>query len=109
MNEMLKNLILSMMPPGFDMSAFLDRIGVTMNRVLKMCDTADDSAAKIEFLGKQLQAVMGRLEPENREVDGWMVKSYKSGAVHYSDVDPRSMITQEDIANDELVITPLYK
>lgn len=108
MQEMLKNLLLSMLPPGFDMDAFIFKISTVTKRVDKMCEESEANAAKIEFLGKQFQAVIYRLEPQARPIDGWRVKSYKTGEVTFSDADPTGMISPEDIAENELTIDPFY-
>ena len=109
MNEMLKNLIMSMLPPGFDMDAFINKLLGVIKRVDTMCDRTEANDAKIDFLGKQLQAVIFRLEPQARPIDAWGIKSYKSGEFHLSDVDPTGMITPEEIAEKELDIFPLYR
>jgi hypothetical protein len=49
------------------------------------------------------------MEPDARPVAGWLVENGKTGEKHCSTVDPRGMISGEEIAENQLDISALYK
>jgi hypothetical protein len=113
---MIENLIKSMMPSDFDMNAVIagmqnkaQEISATRGMVESLVLAMSDQEQRLDLMTKQLEAVIYRIEPDARPVDGWLVENGKNGDKHFSAVDPREMITREDIAENELSISPVFK
>lgn len=113
---MIDALIKSMMPADFDLEKATQAIAQKGKEVTDIRDVVYSQAhiigqmqQKLDSLNEQLRVIIYRIEPEARPVDAWIVENGKTGEKHVSLVDPKSTITPEEIADNELSIWPLFK
>jgi hypothetical protein len=113
---MIEGLIKSMMPPGFDMDGFVNSLASKSQEITaigkaieRLAESLADQRKAIDLMNAQLLAIIYRMEPDARPVAGWLVENGKTGEKHCSTVDPRGMISGEEIAENQLDISALYK
>lgn len=112
----MAELLKSMLPADFDLDAALKQFGAAIRRMNESADKIDQMEATIrgqkeviDLLNVQLKTLVQDIAPEARPIFAWAVENGKTGEVHLSQVSTEGMITPEDIAENQLTISPLFK
>lgn len=107
---MLDSLIKSFMPKDFDMEKVTAALMEKAGEVSEILAIVKAQEIKIEFLGKQLQAVIYRTEPQARPIEAWLTTEGNGEKRKFVSLENplQTGVTSEDIAENMLNIEPLY-
>lgn len=107
---MIELLIKQLMPKDFDIEKLMNIAMVKSGEITSAKQTIERLENKIDFLTKQIQAIVYKFEPDSRPIDAWLTVEGNGLQRKFVSLDnPKDTgVTNEDIAKNELNIIPLF-